>query len=329
MGSKLKKLASSREMSLVIVLIILCGFIQFRNSNFLTAKTIGDMFQNYSVTMVLAIGMMGVLLIGGIDISIGSTVALSGMITALMMRDGLYENVFVGFLVSILVGLAAGVIIGLVISRGGVLPIIATLGFMNIYRGITYLVADSRWVAAYEIPDGYKAFALGKVFGVLNNLVLIMIICYIIFFVVMKWTKFGRKIYAVGSNPEAAEVSGIKIKNIKLACYAILGALSGLVGAMWVSYYASAQGDMGTGIEMDVIAACVIGGVSLTGGRGSVVGVFLGSLTMAIISNALPLIGVSQFWQNGIKGLIIIVAVILNVITQRVIDRNNLRRREM
>lgn len=135
--------------------------------------------------------------------------------------------------------------------------------------------------------------------------------------------------YAVGSNPEAAAVSGINIGNVKIGVYTLMGFLCGLGGALWTSLYKSAQGDMATGIEMDVIAACVVGGVSLTGGRGSVTGVFLGSLAIAIIGKALPLIGVSQFWQNAIKGLIILVAVVLNVLAQRTMDKNNLKRREM
>lgn len=327
----LKKLTSSREMSLVIVLIILCIFIQLRNPSFLTAKVMIDMFKNYSVTMILALGMMGVLLIGGIDISIGSTLAFSGMSMGLLMRDGIITNTFIAIVVSVLLGLIGGAIVGVVIAWGNVLPIIATLGFMNIYRGLTYLVAKSQWVAAYQVTDNFKAFAQSSslTFGLLNNLITIMIVCYAIFFFVMKWTRTGRKIYAVGSNAEAAEVSGIKIANIKLLVYSTMGALCGLAGALWVSLYASAQGDMAKGIEMDVIAACVIGGVSLTGGRGSVVGVFLGSLTIAIIGKALPLIGISQFWQNGIKGVIILLAVILNVIAQRVMDKNNLKGREM
>ena len=304
----LKKLTSSREMSLLLVVIVLCIFIQFRNSSFLTGTVIVEMLKNYSVTMILALGMMCVLLIGGIDISIGSTIALSGMGSALMMRDGVFSNTLLGFVMSVLIGLVCGLVIGLVISKGKVLPIIATLGFMNIYRGLTYLIANSQWVAAYQVPEKFKAFAQSSylTFGLVNNLVTIMIICYIIFF-----------------------IAGIKIDNIKLLVYSLMGGICGLAGAMWVSVYASAQGDMATGIEMDVIAACVIGGVSLTGGRGSVVGVFLGSLTIAIIGKALPLIGVSQFWQSAIKGVIILVAVILNVMAQRVMDKNNLKGREM
>lgn len=327
----LKKLTSSRELSLFLVVIVLCILIQFRNSSFLTPNTIIEMLKNYSVTMILALGMMGVLLIGGIDISIGSTIALSGMGSALLMRDAIITNTVVGFIMSIAIGLVCGLVIGVVIAKGKVLPIIATLGFMNIYRGMTYLIANSQWVAAYQVPEKFKAFSQSSylTFGLLNNMVTVMLLCYLIFFVIMKWTRTGRKIYAVGSNPEAAEVSGIKIANIKMLVYSIMGAICGLAGAMWVSIYASAQGDMGTGIEMDVIAACVIGGVSLNGGRGSVVGVFLGSLTIAIIGKALPLIGVSQFWQNAIKGVIILFAVILNVVTQRIMDKNNLKGREM
>ena len=145
----------------------------------------------------------------------------------------------------------------------------------------------------------------------------------------MKWTRFGRRIYAVGSNPEAAAVSGININAIKFAVYSIAGAFAGLTGAMYTALYASAQSDMGMGMEMDVIAACVIGGVSLNGGQGSVVGVLLGALTMAVIGKALPLIGVSQFWQSAIKGLIILTAIIINVLTQRMMRKNALKEREI
>lgn len=281
--------------------------------------------------MILALGMLGVLLVGGIDISIGSTVAFAGMATALFMRDGLYTATPIGILVAVVIGALWGLLIGVIIAKGKVLPIIATLGFMNIIRGATYIIADSRWVAAYEIPENFKAFATGSYlgFGVLNNLIVVMILCYVFFFVVMKWTKIGRKIYAVGSNPEAAAVSGIKIANINMLVYTVMGAVSGLAGALWVSLYASAQGNMAEGIEMDVIAACVIGGVSLNGGKGSVVGVFLGGIIMSIIGKALPLIHVDQFWQKAVKGLIILIAIIINIVSQRMVTKNNLKRREL
>ena len=325
-----KKITGSREMSLVIVLIVLCVFVQIRNSSFLTAGTLEDMFRNYAVIFILALGMMCVLLTGGIDISIGSTLAFSGMAAGLVMRDyGIPTPV--SFLLSMAIGAGLGLVIGAVITKGKVPPIVCTLGFMNIYRGLTYLIAKSQWVAAYQFTDSFKNFALTKYLGLglINNMIAVTIYCYIIFFVVMKWTTVGRRVYAVGSNAEAAAVSGINIGHVKMGVYTLMGFLCGLGGALWTSLYKSAQGDMATGIEMDVIAACVVGGVSLTGGRGSVVAVFLGSLTIAIIGKALPLIGVSQFWQSAIKGLIILVAVVLNVLAQRTMDKNNLRRREM
>ncbi len=327
----LNKLTGSRETSLLIVLILLCLFIQSRNGSFLTPATITDMLKNYSTTMILSVGMMCVLLIAGIDISIGSTLAFAGMCSALLLRDGAYTSTLVGFLISIAIGIACGLLIGLIIVKGKVYPIIATLGFMNIFRGATYLIANNQWVSAYQIPDSFKEFAQSSSlsFGLINNLILIMIVCYVIFFIVMKWTRIGRRIYAVGSNPEAARISGIRIELIQIMVYTIMGCLAGLAGAMWVSVYGSAQGDMATGIEMDAIAACVLGGVSLNGGQGSVLGALLGALTIAIIDKALPLIGVSQFWQTAIKGFIILVAIIVNVLTQRMMKKNVLARREI
>lgn len=330
-SSFLKKLVNSREMSLVVVLIILCAFIQFRNDTFLTAKTWADLLKNYSTTITISLGMMLVLLIGGIDISIGATLAFSGMCASLMMRDGVYSSTFVMFLVSTIIGTLCGMLVGLIIAKGRIQPIIATLGLCNIFRGATYIVSKSAWVSAYQFESGFKKFAQTSTLtgGLINNLVFIMLVCYLIFFFVMKWTVFGRRIYAVGSNPEAARVSGIKVDKIKFIVYTLMGAFSGLVGAMYTSLYASAMNDMGAGMEMDAIASCVLGGVSLLGGQGSVIGVFLGALMMSIISKALPLIGISQFWKQAIKGAIILIAIIVNTITQRTMDRNALKARDI
>ena len=323
-----RTLTKSREISLIFVLIILCAAIQIKNSQFLSFSNINDLLVNATIMCVLSVGMMGVLLIGGIDISIGSTLALSGMVTALVMRDHPGTPVIVSWLLAVAVGLLCGLVNGIIIAKGGVIPIIATLGFMNIFRGATYLVANSQWVHKEQITLGFQNFTLNRTLGI-NNMIIVAAICFILLAVFLKYTRTGRKIYAVGSNPDAAEVSGISIDRIKILVYTLMGALSGLAGALWVSKYASAQGDSGKGIEMDIIAACVIGGVSLNGGKGTVLGVILGCLTLGILNNALPLINVSSFWQDAIKGLIIIVALILNTMTQRTLDKNNLKRREM
>ncbi len=323
-----KTLTKSREISLIFVLIILSAAIQLRNDKFLSFGNINDLLVNATIMSILAIGMMCVLLIGGIDISIGSTLALSGMIAALVMRSNPQIPGFVSFLIAIGVGLVCGLLNGIVIAKAGVIPIIATLGFMNIFRGATYLVANSQWVHKEQITLDFQNFTLNSLFGI-NNMIIVAIVCYLIFAYLLTFNRTGRKIYAVGSNPEAAEISGINIDRIKIIVYTLMGGLSGLAGALWVSKYASAQGDSGKGIEMDIIAACVIGGVSLSGGKGTVLGVVLGCLSLGILNNALPLINVSSFWQDAIKGVIIIVALILNVMTQRTLDKNNLKRREL
>ena len=326
-----KRLTNSRETTLFLVLAVICAFIQLRNHTFLTAKTIEDMLKNYSTTITLSLGMMSVLLVGGIDISVASSLAFSGMCASLLMREGVYSSTLVMFLVSIAIGTFCGLIVGSVIAYGDVIPIIATLGLTNIFRGATYLVSDSQWVSAYQFQSAFKQFAQTKTlsFGLMNNLIFIALICYVVFFFLMRGTRFGRRIYAVGSNPEAAAISGINIKRIKLVVYTMAGSFAGLVGAMYTSLYASAQNDMALGMEMDVIAACVLGGVSLSGGQGSVAGVLLGALTMAVISKALPLIGISQFWQRAIKGLIILLAIIMNILAQRALQKNQLKAREI
>lgn len=324
----IKVITGTREMSLVFILIVLCAFIQVRNNSFLSITNINDLITNAVMMSILVVGMMCVLLIGGIDISIGSTIAFSGMTVALMLKANPAIPTFFAFVVGILVGALCGLLVGLVIAKGKVIPIIATMGLMNIYRGATYLIANNQWVASYQLPDNLKAFATGKVLGI-NNMILVAIVIYIVFAYFIKFTRTGRKIYAVGSNIEAAEISGINIDQIKILVYSIMGGLAGLVSVLWISKYASAQGDAAAGLEIDIIAACVIGGVSLNGGKGTVIGVILGTITLGILNNALPLINISPFWQDAIKGLVIIIAIIINTKTQRSIDKKNLKRREL
>ena len=243
-----------------------------------------------------------------------------------------YEHIsstFLAFVIALAIGIACGFLVGLVISRADVPPIIATMGFMYIYRAMGYLVShNGEWASAAALGK-FKDFATTKFLG-MSLVIWVIIFCYAVFFVFMKWTTLGRRIYAVGSNPSAAEVSGINVKNIKLLVYTIMGLLAGLGGALQVSIYASAMPDMQQGGEMDVIAACVIGGVSMSGGRGTVLGALLGSLILATIAKALPLIPFfDQLWLNTIKGVIILVVVVVNIVLQRTADKNALKGREM
>ncbi len=327
--SRLSELLRGREASLLLVMILLCALVQWRSGGlFLSGTIITQLTQNYAYIAVLSFGMLLVLLIGGIDISIGATVALSGMSTCLLMRDGVITNPLLAYLFSILVGAVCGLVIGLIISKGKVIPIIATLGMQYIYRGLTYLISGTLWVSADKMLAGYKEFAQSSFLGI-NNLFWIVIVVFAVTFAFLKWTGFGRQIYEVGSNPEAAAISGIHIDRVKTVVYTINGALAGLTGAMYTSMYASAQGSMASGAEMDVIAACVIGGVSLNGGQGSAFGVLLGAITIAIISKSLSLVGIDAFWQQALKGAVILLAVLINAVVQRTAARKALEGRDI
>lgn len=320
------KTENFRELGLLLFIIILSVAIQLRNPTFLTISNIDTLLVNASILGILAVGMMMVLIVRGIDLSIGSTIALSGMVSALTVAKYPTIHPVLSILEGMLVGIVIGFIIGMLVAKFRVLPIIATLGMMNIVRGLTFLVSGGRWVSAYQMSVPFKEIATGTVLGI-NTLIFIAVVIYIVFYYFINHTRTGRQVYAVGSNPDAAEVSGIPKTRIIWMVYMIMGALAGLAGVLWVSRYASAQGDTAVGYELSVIAACVLGGISISGGSGKVSGLILGTLLFGILNNALPLINVSPFWQQGIQGVVILAAILINVLVKRSNERHALRRR--
>jgi rhamnose transport system permease protein len=315
-----------RELGLIVFIVIISVVIQFRNREFLTLLNISNLLTNTAILSILSVGMMMVLLTGGIDLSIGASMALTGMVTALTVRGSGGIPVPLLMLESISVGACVGLVVGILVSHFSILPIIASLGLMNVVRGLTYVVSKGAWVSAYQMPANFKNFATGTVFGI-NNLIVIAVIINIVFYFFINFTRTGRRIYAVGSSPEAAAIVGLPAKRIILLVYILMGALAGLAGILWVTKFASAQGDTAVGYEMNVIASCVLGGVSVSGGRGKVFGLLLGVILFGILANALPLINVSSFWQQAIQGFVILFAIITNVVIKRNNDRAVLYRR--
>lgn len=327
-ASRLAAVSKFRELGLMGFIILLCIVVQTKNSSFLTLGNLTDMITNTAILSILALGMMLVLITRGIDLSIGSTLALSGMIVAQTVSVYSGLNPFLAILMGTGIGIVCGVIIGFLVAKIGILPIIATLAMMNIFRGLNYTVSDGQWISSYQMPASFVSIATSKIIGI-NTLVFIAIIIYIVAFYFINHTRTGRQIYAVGSNPESAKVSGINQTKILLIVYSIMGGLAGLSGVLWVSKFASAQGDTASGYEMSVIAACILGGVSIAGGAGKISGVLLGAFLLGILNNALPLMNVSPFWQMAIQGSIILIAVIINALVKRGVDRNNLLRRKI
>jgi len=317
-----------REFGLLVFIVILCALFQLRNRSFLSLENIADLLTNTAILGILSVGMMMVILTRGIDLSIGATIALSGMVSALTVIAVPTLHPLLSILEGMLVGLAVGSLIGLLVARFAVLPIIATLGIMNIVRGVTFLVSKGAWISSYQMSEGFTSISTGKLLGV-NNLIVLAVIVFAGFWYFITQTRMGRRIYAVGSNPEAADVSGIPRRKIIWFVYAVMGTLSGLAGVLWVSKFASAQGDTASGYELSVIAAAVLGGVSISGGSGTVSGLVLGTILLGILNNALPLVNISPFWQQAIQGLVILAAILTNVFVKRSSLRQALRKRAL
>lgn len=329
--AKMKKFFSAniREISLVIVMIVIAIFVEYRSGgNFLTAENLSDMFTETSVLAICAVGMMFVMVTGGIDLSIGAIMALGAMAGCTVLKNNPGIPTIGVVAIAMVVGIVSGFFNGLLVSKLKILPIIATLGTMNIYRGITYLVANGSWVKQQEMGANFLSLATGKVLGI-NNLIMIAVIVYIAAAFFMTQTRTGRKIYAVGNSEESARVSGIKTDNTLILVYTLLGVIAGLAGTLYVCKYGVAQGETCTGYEMNVIAACVLGGVSVNGGTGRVPGVLLGAVLLGILNNAMPLIHVSSFWQEAIRGLIILLSIAANSLIQRNVEMKALRRRNI
>ncbi|MCL2043963.1 MAG: ABC transporter permease [Treponema sp.] len=325
-GQKLLKIARFHELGLVVFIVIVSLAVQVRNPAFLTLNNLNNLFTNTAILGILSVGMMMVLLTGGIDLSIGAVVAFSGMATALTVKA--YPGIPLVILVfeGALIGAAVGFVTGTLVARFSILPIIASLGMMNVMRGMTFMISGGAWVSAFQMPDNFKRMTTNSVLGI-NNLIAIAVVIFVVFFYFINHTRTGRRIYAVGSNREAADIIGLPSKQIITLVYVLMGFLAGLAGVLWVSKFASAQGDTATGYEMKVIASCVLGGIAVSGGRGKVMGLVLGVILFGILDNALPLIRVSPFWQQAIQGFVILAAIITNVLIKRNNDRVNLRQR--
>jgi rhamnose transport system permease protein len=326
------RFAGLRELGIFIFLLAVVVVISIRSPVFLTLDNIHDIGLDAAILAIVAVGEMMVILTGGIDISVGSGIGLSGMIVALIIMNQWGIPPIVAVFMGTAIGGLLGMINGILVVKAKIPPIITTLGTMSIYRGATfivnYTVNKGKWVAADRFAPAFRTFTRDTFFLV-PNLILITVIIYIIFYYFLNHTVTGRKIYAVGSNPDGARFAGINVSKIMFLPYLLTGMLVGTGGVLWVSRYTSAQTDAAQGFEFMVITAVVIGGVKVTGGSGSIIGVLLGSVLIGVINNALNLVRVSPFWKLAINGFIILMAVIVDKYIQESVNKRLLERRKI
>lgn len=295
----------------IIGLVLFSIIISFLNSRFLTVSNILNVLRQTSINSIIAAGMTFVVITGGIDLSVGSTLALSGAFAASLIGAGV--PVWVAVLVALVTGTLVGMFNGLIISKGKVQPFIATLGAMTILRGAVLVFTNGR-----PISTGYEANAElfakiggGYILGIPNP-ILIMVVVFVGCFLILKNTRIGRYVYALGGNEDATKLSGINTNRVKLFVYSMSGFMAALAGIIITSRLSSAQPTAGSGYELDAIAAVVLGGTSLAGGFGSVLGTIIGALIIGILNNALNLMDVTSYYQLLAKGLVILIAVLLD-----------------
>lgn len=294
---------------LILVIIIVSAFINFRSENFLTPTNILNVLRQISVYGILAYGMSFAMITAGIDLTVGSVAGVCGAIVTKLVVE-ISIPLFPAIVLGLIAGAFIGFISGFLISKTGISPFIMTLGMQISLRGIAYLVCNGKPIG--NLPYNMLFLGLGDIFGIPVP-IFFLIAVFIIVGVILSKTSFGRSVYAVGGNYQAAHHSGINSKKIIVLCYMISGILAALAGIILSARNASAQPTAGNTFETEAIAACAMGGVSFNGGKGAVIGIFFGTLLMGIINNGMNLMYISSYWQLVVKGLIIVLAVIYSI----------------
>lgn len=304
-----KGLFGAKEVSVLLAIVLVGSAIAMVTPYFLTTDNLMGVFRSFSLVAIMSIGMVMVIVTGGIDLSVGSVMGLSGLITALAFENGFSTAASVSC--GLGVGLLFGLTNGLLVTVGRLPPFIATLGTLSIGRGLMYIVTKGV-PATPETPDLFSVIGQGYV-GFVPAPVIIMLVLAVFFAVIMKYTTFGRHVYATGGNEQAAWLSGVNTSRVKLIVYTLSGFISALAGVIAFSRYLSAEPASGFGVELDVIAAAAIGGASLAGGVGSVMGAVLGAALTGIIANGVVLMNINTYAQQAITGAVILIAVSLDV----------------
>ncbi|MBP6736979.1 MAG: ABC transporter permease [Rhodobacteraceae bacterium] len=299
----------SRETILALAIFVLLAAIALRFAAFIAPANLAAVFTDTSPLIILALGQMAVIVTKCIDLSVAANLALCGMIAAMLNGAGVPLPLIL--LAVVALGAALGAVNGLLVWRLGIPSIVVTLGTMTIYRGIIFVLTNGKWINAHQMTEGFKAFPRALFLG-LPVMAWIAVAVIAGFALFIRRSALGRALFAVGGNPHAAVYAGIDVGRTQFMAFVISGALAGLTGYLWVARYAVAYVDIAGGFELDVVAACVIGGIAIAGGAGSVAGAVMGALFLGIIKNALPVVGISPFWQMAISGTAILVAVAVN-----------------
>ena len=302
---------SFREFGVLMVLIGIVIVLSIITPSFMRPQNIINIIRQMTEIGIMAIGMTMVIVCAEIDLSIGSIYGASAMVAALMIKDGISPAI--ALVTAIAFGAAIGFINGFLSTKAKMPAFIVTLGTMQIFRSIAYAVSGGRSIGAFSKKATESwVFGIGGNIGPIPIQIIVMLALYIITYVIMKKTKFGFDVYATGGNKRAARLAGINTDRSKIICFVVMGVLAAFAGIISIAYLKSVPTTAGSGREMDVIAAVILGGTSMNGGRGTILGAFLGAAIMAVVKNGMVLLSVPAFWQSGFIGIIIIAAVLMD-----------------
>lgn len=311
--SRRRSLDVLRNSNLLLVFVLLCVVASILAPEFLTTRNIGNLFQQSSLTGIVAIGMTLVILTAGIDLSVGSTAAFGGMLVAILISHG--TNIVVALAITLVAGAVAGLVMGGLSAYLSLPSFMTTLAGLTSIRGLTYLLTNGT-PSGGNLPEGFRLLGGGFI-GYVPIVGLIFIGVTVIAALVLRGTTFGEYVYAVGSNREAARLSGLPVRAVTTAVFAISGLLAALAGILLTSRLTIGQPTAFNGLELDAIAAVVLGGTNLFGGRGGVFGTFIAVLLLSVLQNLFNLLGLSSFFQMVVTGLILVAALVLNRILEQ------------
>ncbi len=311
-----------RELGLLVVLLLIILIVGIQAPRFLSIDNFEQILLSVAILAIVAVGETLVVLTRNVDLSVGSMVGVTAFVTAYFFKQLPGTNLLLGILLGCALGLILGIVNGLIVSFGRVPAIVATLGTLYAYRGLVFIFAanTTSQVNASDVPTGYLALATTQIFGI-PALILIAAVIAIIVGYFLHASPPGRQLYAVGSNPEAANMIGIRHDWLVFAAFATSGLLCGLAGVLWGARFATVDATNATGLELQVIAAVVVGGVNIFGGSGTILGAMLGAIVLGTLQNALNILNISQFWLQALYGAAIIGAVVLDAFITRWLQR--------
>lgn len=305
-----------RELGILFFIILLVAGVGIRSPYFLQIENIRNILLNISILLIVALAQTMVIITKGIDLSVSSMIALVAMMVSATLVVFPTLPIPLALLLGMVLGTVLGSINGLIVAFGKVPAIITTLGTLSIYRGMVFYFSQGNYVNAHEMPPAFKALAKGSPLGVPNLILFALGVSALVYYF-LNYTRAGRDIYTVGGNPDAAQVAGVRVQRVIFMVYALSGLACGMAGVLWASRVESAQTNTALGWELQTVAASVVGGVNISGGSGTVPGVMLGALLLGIINSALTQVRISPFWQQATQGLLILLAVIVDLAISR------------